>query len=180
MSEDVQGRDRLRELLDAVLDEDNRTLDDMAGDAYSSPFHFNRQLSRGAGEPPVAMKRRVLLERAAWQLRQGASVTDTAFEAGYESVEGFSRAFAKRLRPPAERAQGRRHGALAPGAQRHPLPPAVLAVGGGRARPGQRRCGGVTTLLLQHDVDDTRLLLEAAKQLADERYRGRPAADRVR
>ena len=36
-----------------------------------------------------------MLERAAWQLRQGASVTDTAFEAGYESVEGFSRAFAR-------------------------------------------------------------------------------------
>ncbi len=78
-----------------MLDEDNRTLDDMAGGAYSSPYHFNRQLSRGAGEPPVAMKRRVMLERAAWQLRQGASVTDTAFEAGYESVEGFSRAFAR-------------------------------------------------------------------------------------
>ena len=78
-----------------MLDEDNHTLDDMAGDAYSSPYHFNRQLSRGAGEPPVAMKRRVMLERAAWQLRQGASVTDTAFEAGYESVEGFSRAFTR-------------------------------------------------------------------------------------
>ena len=36
-----------------------------------------------------------MLERAAWQLRQGASVTDTAFAAGYESVEGFSRAFAR-------------------------------------------------------------------------------------
>ena len=46
-------RDRLRELLDAVLDEDNRTLDDMAGDAYASPYHFSRLLSRDAGEPPV-------------------------------------------------------------------------------------------------------------------------------
>ena len=95
MSEQYAGRDRLRELLDAVLDEDNHSLDDMAGDAYSSPYHFSRQLSRSAGEPPVAMKRRVMLERAAWQLRQGASVTDTAFAAGYESVEGFSRAFAR-------------------------------------------------------------------------------------
>ena len=45
----------------------------MAGGAYASPYHFNRQLRRGAGEPPVAMRRRVMLERAAWQLRRGAS-----------------------------------------------------------------------------------------------------------
>ena len=58
-------RDRLRELLDAVLDEQHDDLQDMAGGAYSSPFHFSRQLSRSAGEPPVAMRRRVMLERAA-------------------------------------------------------------------------------------------------------------------
>ena len=63
------GRDRLRELLDAVLDEDNTTLGEMAQDAYSSAHHFSRQLTRDAGEPPVSMKRRVLMERAAWQLR---------------------------------------------------------------------------------------------------------------
>ena len=49
MSVERGGRDRLRELLDAVLDEDNRTLDDMAGGAYTSTFHFSRQLTRGAG-----------------------------------------------------------------------------------------------------------------------------------
>ena len=89
------GRDRLRELLDAVLAEGHRTLRDMAGGAYSSPYHFARQLSREAGEPPVAMRRRVMLERAAWQLRQGTPVTGAAFDAGYESVEGFSRAFTR-------------------------------------------------------------------------------------
>lgn len=35
--------DRLRELLDAVLDEENHTLDEMAGDAYASRYHFNRR-----------------------------------------------------------------------------------------------------------------------------------------
>ena len=48
-----QGRDRLRDLLDAVLDEGNRTLGEMAGGAYASPYHFSRQLSRG-----VAVARR--------------------------------------------------------------------------------------------------------------------------
>ncbi len=165
------GRDRLRELLDAVLHEDNRTLDDMAGDAYSSPYHFNRQLSRSAGEPPVAMKRRVLLERAAWALRQGASVTDTAFEAGYESVEGFSRAFARAYGhpPSALKGGGTAHWLTAPNGI-HFHPPFSLWV---EAEPGRGTtgAGSVTTLMLQHDVADTRLLLEAAKQLSEERLR---------
>ena len=58
MSEEHGGRDRLRELLDAVLDEDNHSLDEMAQDAFSSPYHFratssgasvNRSLTKAAG-----------------------------------------------------------------------------------------------------------------------------------
>ena len=109
MTEEYGARDRLRELLDAVLDEDNRTLADMAGDAHSSPYHFSRQLSRRAGEPPVSMRRRVMLERAAWQLRHGTSVTDAAFAAGYESVEGFSRAFHRAFGHPPSQEQHERH-----------------------------------------------------------------------
>jgi AraC family transcriptional regulator len=101
----MTGRDRLRELLDAVLDEEHRSLADMAHGAYSSPLHFSRRLARDAGEPPVAMRRRVALERAAWQLARGAAVTDVAFAAGYGSVEGFARAFA-RLRTLVELAKG--------------------------------------------------------------------------
>ena len=87
------SRDRLRELLDAVLADEHRSLDEMADGAAASPFHFSRQLREMAGEPPVTMKRRVLLERAAWQLDQGTSVTQASIDAGYESVDGFSRAF---------------------------------------------------------------------------------------
>ncbi|MEU4244048.1 helix-turn-helix transcriptional regulator [Actinoplanes sp. NPDC026619] len=102
------GRDRLRELLDAVLaDGESRSLDDMAGDAFSSPFHFNRLLARGTGESPVAMRRRVLLERAAWQLKNGSAVTEAAWAAGYDSAEGFSRAYARAFGHPPSRAAGR-------------------------------------------------------------------------
>ncbi len=172
----LPGRDRLRELLDAVLDEDNRSLADMAGDAFSTPFHFSRQVSVGAGEAPVALRRRVVLERAAWQLRQGASVTATAFAAGYESVEGFSRAFA--------RAYGRTPGSLGDDDAGRPRardehwlpapngihfhPPSSLWVSD---EPVRRGGDEVTALLVHHGVEDTRALLELAKGLPDGEYR---------
>jgi AraC-like DNA-binding protein len=163
VSETGPGRDRLRELLDAVLDEDHRTLGEMAGGAHASPYHFNRQLSRGAGEPPVAMRRRVMLERAAWQLRRGASVTDAAFAAGYESVEGFSRAFQRAYGEPPSAVTGDagRHWLPAPNGI-HFHPPTSLWV-----EDGPRPAGGeVTALLVEHDLDDTRELLELAKGAA--------------
>ncbi|WP_202925857.1 helix-turn-helix domain-containing protein [Goekera deserti] len=168
------GRDRLRELLDAVLDEDNRSLADMAGDAYASPFHFSRLVSGGAGESPVALRRRVVLERAAWQLRQGARVTDVALAAGYESVEGFSRAFARAYGhtpgsvpgggPPRSRDE---HWLPAPNGL-HFHPPSSLLV----SDEPQRRGGDeVTALLVQHGVEDTRALLELAGDLDPGEYR---------
>ncbi len=168
----LPGRDRLRELIDAVLDEDNRTLTDMAGDAYASPFHFSRQVSRGAGEPPVALHRRVLLERAAWQLRNGASVTDAAFAAGYESVEGFARAFARAYgRSPGTADDGPRtrdaHWLPAPNGI-HFHPPTSLWVADETARAPHDE---VTALMVQHDVEDVRALLETAKALPEEEYR---------
>lgn len=50
-------------------------------------------------ETPVAMRRRLLLERAAWQLsRTHLSVTDVSLNANYQSLEAFSRAFRKAFR----------------------------------------------------------------------------------
>ena len=164
---DDPGHDRLRELLDAVLDEDNRTLSDMAGDAYSSPFHFSRLLSRRAGEPPVAMRRRVMLERAAWQLREGSSVTDAAFAAGYDSVEGFARAFARAYghNPSATAAAEVSHWLPAPNGI-HFHPPVALWVDSQESTRGTG-AGEVTALMVQHDLDDVRDLLDAAKGLDD-------------
>ena len=175
------GRDRLRELLDAVLDDDNRSLAEMAGDAFASPFHFSRQVSGGAGESPVSLRRRVVLERAAWQLRHGSSVTDAAFAAGYESVEGFSRAFARAYgHPPgatadaaAQEGPGGRdaHWLPAPNGL-HFHPPSSLWVSDEPVRRGDE----VTALLVHHGVEDARVLLELAKGLPDAEYRRARAA----
>lgn len=159
------GRDRLRELLDAVLAEDNRSLGEMASGAFASPYHFSRQLSAHAGEPPVAMRRRVMLERASWQLRQGATVTDTAFAAGYESVEGFARAYARAYGcPPSEHTSGD-HWLPAPNGI-HFHPPTSLWV-----HTGEHTMTQPLDLMVHHDLDDTRELIVLAKQLDDAAYR---------
>lgn len=169
MTGGTAGRDRLRELLDAVLDEQHASLEEMAGGAFASPYHFSRQLSAGAGEPPVAMRRRVMLERAAWQLRQGTSVTDAAFAAGYDSVEGFSRAYARAFgHPPSEtgaRAGTQGHWLPAPNGI-HFHPPTSLWV-----HTGEHTMTQPLDLMVHHDLDDTRALIDHAKQLPEADYR---------
>ncbi|TDE98673.1 AraC family transcriptional regulator [Occultella glacieicola] len=184
------GRDRLRELLDAVLDDDHADLRDMAAGAFSSPWHFSRQLSRGTGESPVALRRRVILERAAWRLSLGESVTDTAWAAGYDSVDGFSRAFTRAYGyppssvgsereapavghrepttagPTAGRARASTHWLPAPNGI-HFHPPTNLWVSGGETAAPD----ALTAHLVRHDVDDTRHLLRLAADLDEAAYR---------
>lgn len=166
------GRDRIRELLDAVLAGDGGDrLQDLAATAYVSPFHFSRQVSRAAGEPPVAMRRRVMLERAAWRIQRGGSVTDAAFEAGYDSVDGFSRAFSRGFgcAPSAMPARGERgHWLPAPNGI-HFHSPTVLYVDAGGVH--EQPAGEVVALMVRHDLDDTDALLGAAGSLSEEEYR---------
>ena len=151
--------------LPAQLAQLNAMADDMADGAYTSPFHFARQLSQNAGEPPVAMRRRVMLERAAWRLRHGASVTDAAFEAGYESVEGFSRAFARAYGHAPSRPADGSHWLPAPNGI-HFHPPTSLWV-----HAGEHTMVQPLDLMVHHDLEDTRALLDLAKQLPDADYR---------
>jgi AraC family transcriptional regulator len=166
------GRDRLRELLDAVLtgtdrptEGHHRRLDDMADDALSSPYHFSRLLSRATGEPPVAMRRRVMLERAAWQLGHGASVTDAAWAAGYESVEGFSRAFTRAFGRSPSSPAGSSYWLPAPNGI-HFHPPTSLWV-----RAEEQPMNPLAEQMVAHDLDDTRALLEIAKGLPEDDFR---------
>jgi AraC family transcriptional regulator len=62
---------------------------------YSRP-HFHRLFRALMEEKPGEMRRRLLLERAAYQLgRTELPVTELAFDAQYGSLEAFTRAFRK-------------------------------------------------------------------------------------
>ncbi|WP_248489049.1 helix-turn-helix transcriptional regulator [Tsukamurella sp. PLM1] len=159
--------DPLRRLLDAVLADEYDSLGTMASGAHSSPFHFARRVSAGAGESPVALRRRVLLERAAWQLQRGMTVTDAAFAAGYDSVEGFIRAFARAYgHSPSQLPRTVGHWLPAPNGL-HFHSPTVLYVEGGQ----EDSTGNILALQVQHDAADIAALLDAASALQGEEYR---------
>ncbi len=90
--------DTLR-LLRAARDEidrrfaDDITVGEIAAHVHLSPAHFARRFRAAYGESPhrYLMTRR--LERAAWSLRSGASVTDACTSVGFSSLGSFSSRF---------------------------------------------------------------------------------------
>jgi len=75
------------------LDEET-TLEDLAKVATFSPYHFHRIFRGMVGESVKEHIRRLRIERAAMRLKRGdSSISQIAFEAGYESHEAFTRAF---------------------------------------------------------------------------------------
>src|SRR6266702_1848718 len=90
--------DRLSAIVANSLDTQAKT-QDLARQAYQSRTQFHRLFRAVVEETPAAMRRRLLLERAAYQLgRTGISVTDVALDANYGSLEAFTRAFRKAFR----------------------------------------------------------------------------------
>jgi AraC-like DNA-binding protein len=78
----------------ASIDEAEVATERLARDAAHSRTQYFRVFQALADEAPVAMRRRLLLERAAWQLgRSRQPITDIAFDAHYGSLEAFTRAF---------------------------------------------------------------------------------------
>src|SRR6202142_397569 len=69
-------------------------LDELAGVAAFSPYHFHRIFRGMVGESVKEHVRRLRLERAAGRLRASADpITDIAFDANYQTHESFTRAF---------------------------------------------------------------------------------------
>lgn len=158
-------RDRLRELLDAALDTQNTDVAEMARSSFASQFHFSRQVSRLAGEPPAALRRRVMLERAAWRLQRGATVAAVAREDGWSAPEVFSRAFRRAFGVPPSQAATVGFRLPAPnGVHFHPPQSLWLDAPGDAAQPD------VSMLLVSHDLADTGYLIEVAAELSEAQW----------
>lgn len=93
----TQSYDTFAGFVEAVarnLDGDPLRGSGLAAQAFLSRTQFDRVIRASAGEPPASFQRRVLLERAAYQLATSTSgILEIALEAGYSSHEAFVRAF---------------------------------------------------------------------------------------
>src|SRR5271167_4542110 len=97
-ADDQDTAERLSAIVANSLDTQAKT-QDLARQAYRSRTQFHRLFRTLVEESPAAMRRRLLLERAAYQLgHTGMSVTDVALDANYGSLEAFTRAFRKAFR----------------------------------------------------------------------------------
>ncbi|MGV0577705.1 helix-turn-helix domain-containing protein [Mycolicibacterium elephantis] len=163
---DGSRRDRLRELLDAVVDDGNTEVGDMARSSYSSEFHFSREVRRLTGESPAALRRRIMLERAAWRLHRGETVSAVAAGEGWSSAEVFSRAFRRTFGVPPSRATELPFRIPAPnGLHFHPPHSLWLDSDGNTKEPD------ISQLMVSHDVADTTYLINQATQLSNSQWR---------
>jgi AraC-like DNA-binding protein len=84
---------RSRDFLAANLDRPVR-LEDAAGAACLSPFHFHRMFARAFGETPHDFLRRQRIDRAKQLLaRDHLPITEVCLSVGYESLGSFSMLF---------------------------------------------------------------------------------------
>jgi AraC family transcriptional regulator len=136
---------------------------DLARQAYQSRTQFHRLFRLMVEESPAAMRRRLLLERAAYQLgHTGKSVTDVALDANYGSLEAFTRAFRKAFRtsPSIYRRMRDPHFQLPASNGVHFFAPGASTKGGKDMDLFDRFAG--------NDSWHTRRLLEYASTLTDE------------
>jgi AraC family transcriptional regulator len=165
---DPSRRDRLRELLDAVIDAGNTDVGDMARSSYASEFHFSREVRRLTGESPAALRRRIMLERAAWRLHRGESVSAVAADEGWSSAEVFSRAFRRTFGVPPSRAAEIQFRLPAPNGL-HFHPPQSLWLDDDGDTCGSRKAE-ISRLMVDHDVADTAYLIDRAAQLTEDQW----------
>ena len=159
--------DRLSAIVANSLDTQAKT-QDLARQAYQSRTQFHRLFRTVVEETPAAMRRRLLLERAAYQLAHtGMSVTDVALDANYGSLEAFTRAFRKAFRtsPSLYRRMRDPHFHLPSSNKIHFFAPGSSAIGsstkGGKDMDLFDRFAG-------NDSWHTRSLLECASALTEE------------
>lgn len=164
------------DLAQTCLDEPDVSPTDLAARAHLSRFHFDRVVSAATGEAPGSLRRRLMLERAAYRLTRMAgprttalTILDVAVEAGYGSHEAFSRAFARaygttptavRDRPPLTF-----HQLELPGPSGvHFQPPGGLRL----PAPKEETDMNLLQHLVDHHVDTLTAIIDRAATLPDE------------
>ena len=93
MREQILAVQRMQEFIEEHLAE-NITLADLARVSVYSPWYSYRLFTRHAGATPADYIRRLRLSKSALKLRDSAcKIADVAFEMGFDSVDGYQRAF---------------------------------------------------------------------------------------
>lgn len=93
MTDQVLAVQRMQDYIEAHLGE-NITLAGLAKQSNFSPWYSYRLFREYTGVTPACYIRRLRLARSAMQLRNGdIRIIDAAFEHGFGSVDGFTRAF---------------------------------------------------------------------------------------
>ncbi len=93
---------RIHRALDFINDRlgEEIHLEDVAGSAFFSPYHFHRIFTGFMGETPDDYTRRLRLEKAAKMIKsqKNLTITDIAMKCGFSSSSLFSRNFKKRFK----------------------------------------------------------------------------------
>jgi AraC family transcriptional regulator len=157
---------RFLDVLAETLDEHDATGDALAARVHLSRHHFDRLVSAAAGEPPAALRRRVLLERAAYRLlTTDDHLLEIGLEAGYASHEAFTRAFARAYGEPPSRWRANPTGLrLEAPSHVHFHPPGSLQL------PTDRKVTGMELLtrMVEHHIWLVSEMLTRAESLPDD------------
>ena len=139
---------------------------DLAARLHLSRFHVDRLVSSVAGETPSALRRRVLLERSAYRLQtSGDDVLAVALDAGFDSHEGFTRAFRRAYgEPPSRWRTAPASYRIGPVGAVHFRPPGGLDL----PSPQEDSVMGISMRMVEHHVWLVGELLDHAARLDDE------------
>lgn len=97
MKEQVMAVQRMQDYIEAHLDEEIG-LSDLSQVSLYSPWYSYRIFKEYTGETPAAYLLAMRLSRSALRLKAGdCRVTDAALDSGFDSVDGYTRAFARRF-----------------------------------------------------------------------------------
>ena len=173
MSNPIKMTDRLRDLIDLVLgslDEPGADGRALARRAHFSRDHLDRLLAAATGESPVALRRRLLLERAAWQLRAGAATRRRPRAPRATARSPRSRARSRARTGAAERVRGlgRPVELEAPNGIHFHAPAGLLIPARARTVPDPVLARDLSARLVAGHLARVRELLEAAGRLPAE------------